>query len=70
VHQQCSIRSWSPTSAWRKLILGSDGCYTRLAADADAFSAHTYFMTNPSLSGRGSAFKRARKTPHLVLKKG
>ncbi len=51
-------------------ILGSDGCYTRLAADADAFSAHTYFMTNPSLSGRGSAFKRARKTPHLVLKKG
>ncbi len=37
----------------------ADGTYQRdsHAEDADAFSAHTYFMTNPSLSGRGRALK-------------
>jgi hypothetical protein len=34
----------------------------------DAFSAHSYFMHNPSLSGRGSALKKQR-TPTLVLDK-
>jgi polyphosphate kinase len=48
--------------------LAPDGRYTRRTAPSDGFSAHTYFMTNPSLSGRGSALKAAAgAVPRLVL---
>ena len=50
-------------------VLEADGHYRRVRAAPGAFSAHTYFMTNPSLSGRGSALKRAATVPQLVLRK-
>jgi polyphosphate kinase len=47
--------------------LGADGVYRRLDPGVAPFSAHEYFMTNPSLSGRGSALTESRKPPRLVL---
>jgi polyphosphate kinase len=51
--------------SWR---LQPDSEYLRESLAPDAFSAHTYFMTNPSLSGRGSAIHRGRTGPRLVEK--
>ena len=51
--------------------LDAEGVYRRVKVeDPDqAFSAHTYFMTNPSLSGRGSAGRKTPAPPRLVLKR-
>ena len=50
-------------------IMDADGEYLRVKAGPKAFCAHNFFMTNPSLSGRGSALKKSKKVPRLVLKK-
>jgi polyphosphate kinase len=51
-----TLQSWN---------LAGDGTYTRAPLDEE-FSAHTYFMTNPSLSGRGKALRR--RQPRLVAR--
>ena len=47
----------------------ADGTYERdrESSNPDAFSAHTYFMTNPSLSGRGRALKIDQPRPVAIV---
>ena len=46
------------TNSW---TMDKDGKYRRLPNVEEAFSAHHYFIKNPSLSGRGTALKKAGK---------
>ncbi|WP_281017945.1 MULTISPECIES: RNA degradosome polyphosphate kinase [unclassified Minwuia] len=48
-------------------IMQPDGTYVRDKVVGDGFSAHEYFMTNPSLSGRGKALEEGVRPISLTL---
>lgn len=50
--------------------LAPDGSYHRMRGDEAGFNLHRYFMTNPSLSGRGAAVATGNKVPKLALRRG
>ncbi len=49
--------------------LHPDGSYARVETEGRSFNCHRYFMTNPSLSGRGGALE-AGAVPKLSLRRG
>ena len=69
VHQQVldqiMVANFKDTaSSWG---LDGAGRFHRVEVEDQPFSAHSYFMTNPSLSGRGTSHEENRDPPRLEL---
>ena len=62
VHQQIldQIMITNMKDQAQSWIMAPDGSYRHAPVGEQALSAHIYFMTNPSLSGRGSALRNAK----------
>ncbi|HSZ90962.1 MAG TPA: RNA degradosome polyphosphate kinase, partial [Acetobacteraceae bacterium] len=52
-----TVQSWE---------LSADGCWCHSSTGDAPSSAHNYFMTNPSLSGRGSALHTIQPTASML----
>ena len=50
--------------------LDGEGDYHRIDRGDRPFNLHRYFMTNPSLSGRGAAIETSGSVPKLTLRGG
>jgi polyphosphate kinase len=49
--------------------LTAEGDYDRMSPDDRPFNLHHYFMTNPSLSGRGASLRNSDAVPTLSLRR-
>jgi polyphosphate kinase len=48
-------------------FLQPDGRYVRVVPSGKSFNLHHYFMTNPSLSGRGTTLRQRKDVPQLDI---